>query len=115
MRQTLCVHRGVPSIAKESAALLIAAAGRLSGLLSELYVAMPSLTACGFVGSLVAAQANRSALDAQRVVTRTGAATRKRDDVSFAAAYIAEKLGLDMAGLEALFAKSKSVFAQVAR
>merc|ERR1712031_90109 len=69
----------VPLVAKESAALLSASSAHLGGLLAELYVAMPSLTACGFTGSLVAAHKNHSALTSLHFTSRTAVDTNDED------------------------------------
>merc|ERR1712039_882273 len=76
--------------AKEHAALLGAAQEHLGKLLAELYVAMPSLAACGFKASL-AKRPQATMLMQQRVSSRVAAA--------------APSLGVDMQALHTLVTK----------
>jgi len=105
------------SVARESASLLTAAGAHLSGLLAELDAVVPSLSACGFARSLVAARVNQSAGAAQDHGSRRMAAkTNQRVDVATAAvSSIASKLGVDTEGTGALIAKARSIISKVSR
>merc|ERR1719408_836499 len=93
--------------AKQHAALLAAAQEHLGGLLAELYVAMPSLAACGFKASL-AKRSPTTMLMRQQVSTRAaGAFERAKDAASVAVAAVAPSVGVDMQGLRSLVAKTR--------
>ena len=99
---------GPAAIAKQGAALLRAAEEHLGSLLAELYVAMPSLAACGFTSSFLA----------ERVATERSlvdGTSRIHDDTSAALALIAGAAGVDMQGLQVLIADARSAMKQVSR
>ena len=80
----------------------------MGGLLAELYVAMPSLAACGFTSSFLT----------ERVATERALADgtlRVHDDASAALALIAGAAGVDMQGLRTLIADARSAMKQVSR
>jgi len=105
------------SAARDSASLLAAAGVHLGGLVAKLDAVMPSLSACGFAGSLVATRLSQSAKSAQdHGLRRTTAKTSKAEDAASAAvSSIASKLGVDTKGTEALIAKARSIISKVSR
>jgi len=105
------------SAARESASLLAAAGAHLGGLLAKLDAVTPSLSACGFARSLVAARLSQSAEAAQDHGSRRMATkTNKRADAATAAvSSIASKLGVDTEGTGALIAKARSIISKVSR
>ena len=116
--QKLCVYvRGASSAARESASLLAATETHLGGVLAELDAVMPSLPACGFGGSLVAARLSQTAKatqehGSQRIATK---ANKREDAASAAVSSIASKLGVDTEATEGLIAKARSVISKVSR
>ena len=116
--QKLCVYvRGASSAARESASLLAATETHLGGVLAELDAVMPSLPACGFGGSLVAARLGQSAKAAQEHGSQrmTTKANKREDAASAAVSSIASKLGVDTEATEVLIAKARSVISKVTR
>lgn len=98
--------------AKQHAALLAAAQEHLGSLLAELYVAMPSLAACGFKASL--GKRSPATTLMQRVSTRAAGDARAKDAASVAVAAVAPSVGVDMQGLRSLVAKTREALAQFA-
>merc|ERR1711977_562253 len=98
------------SAAKANAALLQAAEAHLGNSLAELYVAMPTLAACGFKASfekhpvkmLVKSDTSRSQQGAQS----------SWDATSAAVAAVGPSMGVDMAALRALVANAREALAQ---
>lgn len=101
----------VASAAKEQAALLGAAQEHLGTLLAELYVAMPSLAACGFKASF----AKRSPATMLTQQTSSGAArgAQGQDATSVAGAAVIPSVGVDMQALRALVTKVREALAQI--
>ena len=101
------------SAAKQSASLLRASEERLGNLLAELYMAMPSLAACGFKASfskhLVAMSFRKQTLP------RVGGSTQGQDDVAKAVASVAPALGVDMQALRELVTSTHEALAQISR
>ena len=85
--------------------------------MAKLDAVMPSLSACGFAGSLVATRLSQSAKTAQdQGLRRTSAKASKAEDAASAAVSgIASKLGVDTKGTEALIAKARSIISKVSR
>ena len=100
--------------AKQHAALLGASEEHLGNLLAELYVAMPSLAACGFKASL-AKRYPTIALMQQQVSTRVAeASARAKDATSVAVAAVAPSVGVDMQSLRSLVARTREALAHFA-
>lgn len=101
------------SAAKQSASLLRASEEKLGNLLAELYMAMPSLAACGFKASfskhLVAMSFRKQTLP------RVGGSTKGQDDVAKAVASVAPALGVDMQALRELVTSTHEALAQISR
>ncbi len=82
-------------------------------MLAELYMAMPSLAACGFKASfskhLVAMSFRKQTLP------RVGGSTQGQDDVAKAVASVAPALGVDMQALRELVTSTHEALAQISR
>lgn len=100
---------GAARVAKQGAALLRAAEEHLGRLLAELYVAMPSLAACGFTSSFLTDHA------ATERAFADGFSFRTRDDTSAALALVVGAAGVDTHGLRLLIADARSIMKQVSR
>jgi len=99
------------SAAKQNAALLTAAQKRLGAVLAELYVAMPSLAACGFKASFAKPSA---ALTQQRTSTSHADRDAQGLDASVVAvAAVAPAMGLDMAALQELVSNTRDALTKV--
>jgi len=99
------------SAAKQNAALLTAAQKRLGKVLAELYVAMPSLAACGFKASFVK---HSPALTQQFTSTsHADRDTQGQDASATAVAAVAPAMGLDMAALQELISSSRDALTKV--
>ena len=103
----------VASAAKQNAALLQAAGEHLGNLLAELYVAMPSLAACGFKASFV--KCPPAATLMKQASLRVGEGVRGRDATSAAVAAVAPALGVDTQALRALVPSTREALAQISR
>jgi hypothetical protein len=101
------------SAAKQSASLLQASEERLGNLLAELYMAMPSLAACGFKAAFVkhpfAISFRRQALP------RMGGSAQGQDDAAEAVAAVAPALGVDMQALRELVTNAHEALTQISR
>lgn len=97
--------------AKAHAALLQAAEGHLGNSLAELYVALPTLAACGFKASFGKQPAEMLAqrAAAQRSMRASG------DAASVAVAAVGPSMGVDMAALKSLVASARGALAQASR
>lgn len=98
--------------AKQHAALLGAAEDHLGNLLAELYVAMPSLAACGFRASF-GKQPQATALTRQ-VSSRVAGSSQGQDATSIAVAAVTPSVGVDAQALHALVSKAREALAQIA-
>ena len=96
-----------------NAALLQAAQEHLGNLLAELYVAMPSLAACGFKASFV--KRPPAATLMKQASLRVGEGVRGRDATSAAVAAVAPALGVDTQALRALVSSTREALAQISR
>merc|ERR1711908_215661 len=99
------------SSARQHGALLASAQEHLGSLLAELYVAMPSLAACGFKASF--GKHFPASMLRQQASTRS--ATTARDASSVAVAAVAPAVGVDLQALRALVANARETLAQIAR
>ena len=115
-----CYRVGVPALnpaaasaAKANAILLQAAEAHLGNSLSELYVAMPALAACGFKASF----GNHPAeMMAERVAGRMHQSVRASGDAaSTAVAAIGPSIGVDMEALRSLVVNTRSALAEASR
>ena len=109
------VDLGAAAMAKNTAALLSASSAHLGGLLAELYTAMPTLSACGFAGSLAAASKNNSMLTVRSLSSGSTSSHAQQDSVGAAVSSVTAGLGVDMGSVEALLTKAKSTVAQISR
>ena len=99
------------SAAKQNAALLNAAQKRLGKVLASLYVAMPSLAACGFKASFAQ---HSAALTTQHTSTsHADRGTQGHDASAAAVAAVAPAIGLDMAALQELISSSRDALTKV--
>ena len=97
--------------AKQYAGLLGAAEEHLGNLLAELYVAMPSLAACGFKASFgKQPQANTLM---RRASSRTAGGSQGRDATSTAVAAVTPSVGVDTQALHTLVSKAREALAQI--
>ena len=99
--------------AKQQARLLAAAEEHLGNLLAELYVALPSLAACGFKASF--AKRPPATMLSSRVASRPAGGTQGQDATSVAVAAVAPAMGLDMQALRALVASTRDTLEQISR
>ena len=98
------------SAAKANAALLNAAMERLGSRLAEMYVAMPSLAACGFKASL----AKHSKASAKQALHAAG--TNHGQDVSSSVVFaVAPAIGVDMEALQALVSSTRDTLTKVSQ
>jgi hypothetical protein len=97
--------------AKQHAALLGAAEEHLGNLLAELYVAMPSLAACGFRASF-GKQPQATTLMRQ-ASSRMAGSSRGRDGTSAALAAVTPSVGVDTQALHALVSQAREALAQI--
>ena len=101
------------SAAKANAILLQAAEAHLGNSLSELYVAMPMLAACGFKVSFGKRPAE---MLAERVAGRMRQTSRAAGDAaSTAVAAIGPSIGVDMEALRSLVVSTRSALAEASR
>ena len=101
------------SVAKEHAALLGAAQEHLGNLLAELYVAMPSLAACGFKASF--GKRSPAAMLAQQVSARAAGGALGQRAATVAGAAVIPAVGVDMVALRALVTKARDALAKIER
>ncbi len=101
------------SAAKQHAALLGAAQEHLGSLLAELYVAMPSLAACGFKASF--GKRPPATASMQQVSSRTAGGAHEQDATSVAVAAVTRSVGVDTQALRALVARAREALAQIAQ
>lgn len=101
----------VASAAKQQAALLRAAQDHLGVLLAELYVAMPSLAACGFKASF--GKRLLATASSQQVSLRNAAITTEQDATSFAVAAMTRSIGVDTQALHTLVTAAREALAQI--
>lgn len=98
--------------AKQQAALLGAAQEHLGSLLAELYVAMPSLAACGFKASF--GKRPPALVSTQQVSALTLRGAQERGDAtSVAVAAVTRSVGVDSQALRALVTRAREALAQV--
>ena len=97
--------------AKQYAALLGAAEEHLGNLLAELYVAMPSLAACGFRASFQK-QPQVTTLMRQSS-SHVAGSSRARDATSAAVAAVTPSVGVDTQALHALVSQARAALAQI--
>jgi len=97
--------------AKAHAALLQAAEGHLGNSLAELYVALPTLAACGFKASFSKQPAE---MLAQRAAAQRSMRASK-DAAATAVAAVGPSMGVDMAALKSLVASARGALAQASR
>ena len=98
---------------KSNAALLVAAEAHLGNSLAQLYVAMPTLAACGFKASFLKQPAE---MFSQSVTTRAWkGAQGSGDAASIAVAAVGPGMGVDMAALRSLVASARAALAQASR
>jgi len=101
------------SAAKANAVLLQAAEAHLGSSLSELYVTMPTLAACGFKASFGKHPAE---MLAQSVAGRMRQSVRASGDAaSTAVAAIGPSIGVDMEALRSLVVSTRSALAEASR
>lgn len=101
------------SAAKQSAALLNASEKHLKSLLDEIYVAMPSLAACGFKAAFVKHSLTKSS--SRQTLPRMGGSTQSQDDAAKAVAAVAPALGVDMQALRELVTSTHDALTQISR
>ena len=101
------------SAATQSAALLNASEKHLKSLLDEIYVAMPSLAACGFKAAFVKHSAKINTK--KQTLPRMSGSTGSQDDAAKAVAAVAPALGVDMEALRELVASTQEALAQISR
>jgi len=107
------LNPGAASAAKANAVLLQAAEAHLGNSLSELYVAMPMLAACGFKASFGKRPAE---MLAERVAGRMRQSSRAAGDAaSTAVAAIGPSIGVDMEALRSLVVSTRSALAEASR
>lgn len=100
---------------KANAALLQAAQAHLGKSLADLYVAMPTLAACGFKASFVK-QRVVEVLAERVVASRLQQGARGSGDASSAAvAAVGPSMGVDMVSLESLIASARAALQQASR
>ena len=101
------------SAAKANSALLQAAEAHLGNSLSELYVAMPALAACGFKASF---GKHPVEMLTERVAAHIRQSTRASgDEASAAVAAIGPSIGVDMTALRSLVVSTRSALAEASR
>jgi hypothetical protein len=101
------------SAAKQHAALLAAAQEHLGSLLAELYVAMPSLAACGFKASF--GKRPQATVSMQQVASRASGGVHEQDAIAAAVAAVTPSVGVDTEALRALVTKAREALAQIAQ
>jgi len=101
------------SAAKQSAALLNASEKHLKSLLDEIYVAMPSLAACGFKAAFV--KHSLATSSSRQTLPRMGGSTQGQDDAAKAVAAVAPALGVDMQALRELVTSTHDALTQISR
>jgi hypothetical protein len=101
------------SAAKQSASLLRASQIHLRSLLDEIYVAMPSLAACGFKAAFVKHSLARNSR--RQTLPRMGGSTKGQDDAAKAVAAVAPALGVDMQALRELVTSTHEALTQISR
>jgi hypothetical protein len=107
------LNPGAASAAKTNAVLLQAAEAHLGHSLSELYVAMPKLAACGFKASFGKHPAE---MLAQRIAGRMRqGAWSPGDAASTAVSAIGPSIGVDMEALRSLVVSTRSALAEASR
>lgn len=99
------------SASKQSVALLTAAGDRLGRMLAELYVAMPSLAACGFKASF----AKTLPASTQQHISQSARVAEGQDASVVAVAAVAPVIGLDTAALQELVASTRDALAKVSQ
>ena len=101
------------SAAKQHAALLGAAQEHLGSLLAELYVAMPSLAACGFKASF--GKRPPATASMQQVSSRMAGGAHEQDATSVAVAAVTRSVGVDTQALRTLVTRAREALAQIAQ
>ena len=97
--------------AKQHAALLGAAEEHLGNLLAELYVAMPSLAACGFRASFQKQPQVTTLM--RQASSRVASSSRGRGETSAAVAAVTPSVGVDTQALHALVSQARAALAQI--